>query len=155
MKGYSFDIATSTLTITAEFAKEAAKPETNAYELVTQLRRDFPEMKIIRRTHTSPRKYKNNVGEEFYCNQFKNLTYTNMEAFINALPEREEYQIAYWTIRELSKVQTNGYSAVRKWFQAQFPEYRRNPLFYVNNKVAVITDITPYLDNSTEESKVS
>ncbi len=155
MKGYSFDIATSTLTITAEFAKEAAKPDTNAYELVTQLRRDFPEMKIIRRTHTSPRKYKNNAGEEFCCNQFKNLTYKNMEAFINALPENERYQVAYRTIRELSKVQTNGYTAVRRWFQAQFPEYRRNPLFYISNRVTVITDIKPYLENSMEESKVS
>ena len=155
MNGYSFDIVSSTLTVTAEFAKEAAKPNTAAYRTVNHLRHDFPEMQIVRRTHTSPRKYKTKAGEKFYCNQFKNLTYKNMEAFMEALPDSEKYLAAYWTIRKLSKVQTNGYTVVRKWFQTQFPEYRSNPLFYINNNVSVITDITPYLANHTEESKVS
>lgn len=155
MKGYSFNIVNSTLTITAEFAKEAAKPNTAAYKLVNQLRHDFPEMKIVRRTHARPKKYKNRSGEEFSCNQFKNLRYENMEAFINALPDSEKYQEVYQKLRVLTKVNTNGYTPVRKWFQTQFPEYRNNPLFYVNNKVAVITDIEPFLEKEKEESKVS
>ena len=33
---------------------------------------------------------------------------------------------------------TSRYTAVRKWFVAQFPEFRKNPLFYLYNKPEVI-----------------
>lgn len=39
---------------------------------------------------------------------------------------------------------TSRYTAVRKWFVAQFPEFRKNPLFYLYNEVKVV-DIVPFI----------
>jgi hypothetical protein len=38
-----------------------------------------------------------------------------------------------------SGIQTNGYSLVRKWFVAQFPEFRKNPLFYLYNSPELVS----------------
>ena len=35
-------------------------------------------------------------------------------------------------------VQTNRYALVRDWFIAQFPEFRKNPLFYLYNKPEIV-----------------
>ena len=37
-----------------------------------------------------------------------------------------------------SDLQINGYTLIRKWFVAQFPEYRKNPMFYLRNHPDVI-----------------
>ena len=38
-----------------------------------------------------------------------------------------------------SAIQTNGYTLVRKWFVAQFPEFRKNPLFYLYNSPELVS----------------
>lgn len=147
MKGYSFDIVTGTLTVTADFAKAAAMQNTAAYRIVRYLRHDFPELKIERRTHATPRKYRTGNEEIYHCNPHKHLTYKNMEAFMANIPNGDKFLATYDRLRALTKVQTNGYAAVRRWFQAQFPEYRRNPLIYIENSVPVITALEPFLNN--------
>ena len=86
MKGYKVDFTASTITITADFAKKMNAPTSAEYKTISQIKKDFPQMKIINKTHKTPRKYVSKAtGEEFNCNQFKNLTFDNMEQFINAL----------------------------------------------------------------------
>ena len=51
-----------------------------------------------------------------------------------------------------SLVQHNGYSLVREWFIKQFPDFRKNPLFYLSNAptvlpgTAVIADMEAKMD---------
>jgi hypothetical protein len=35
-------------------------------------------------------------------------------------------------------IQTNKYTLVRRWFAEQFPDFRKNPVFYKKNPPAVI-----------------
>ena len=92
MKGYSLNLTAKTLTITKAFEDAIAKGEGGAYELYTKFMRDIPGLTVIRKTHATPRKYvSKSTGETFNCNQFKNLTYKNMEGFINGLSNSEDY----------------------------------------------------------------
>lgn len=111
-------------------------------------------MKIVKRTHRTPRKYvSKSTGEKFNCNQFKNLTYENMETFISGLPNAEQYMTAFNFLKDCGSLPlTSRYTAVRRWFVDQFPEFRKNPLFYLYNEVSVI-NFTPYFERAKEESK--
>lgn len=87
MKSMKVDFVAKTITITAECAERMNDPNSTEYKAIRQLCADFPSMKIVKRTHRTPRKYvSKSTGEKFNCNQFKNLTYENMETFISGLP---------------------------------------------------------------------
>ena len=140
MEKYKFDVVSQTLTVTANFADKMNDPSSDEYKLVVQFQSDFPNLKIAKRTHKSPSKCTSKAtGEKFNCNQFKNLTYDRMEKFIKALPKSEGYLREYTFVKDFaSAIQHNGYTLVRKWFVAQFPEFRKNPLFYLNNAPEVV-----------------
>ena len=140
MNTYKIDFAANTITITADFAKAMNNPASAEYQIVAQVRKDFPEMRIIRKTHKTPSKYQTKTGEKFNCNQFKNLTYKNMETFIMGLPAAEAYMEEYLFLKNYAaEVQTNGYTIIRRWFVAQFPDFRKNPLAYLTNQPDVVS----------------
>ena len=85
MKGYTLSLSAKTLTITKSFEDAVSKGEGEAYDLYTKFMREIPGLTVVRKTHKTPTKYTNNQGEKFNCNQFKNLTYDNMEGFINGI----------------------------------------------------------------------
>lgn len=153
MNGYSLNLSTKTLTITKDFEDAIATGEGKAYDLYTKFVRDIPGLTVIRKTHKTPRKYvSKRTGEVFNCNQFKNLKYENMEGFINGLPNGEDYMTAYIFLKNCASLpQTSRYTAVRKWFVAQFPNFRKKPLFYLYNKVDVI-DFTEILKEEQERA---
>ena len=132
MEKFSFDVVSQTLTITAKFDKMMNDTKSDEYKLVQRFRKDFPNLTIAKKTHKSATSYTTKSGEKFNCNQFKNLTYDRMEKFISALPKNEGYLREYLFVKNYaSAIQHNGYTLVRKWFVAQFPEFRKNPLFYL------------------------
>ena len=140
MNTYKVDFVANTITITAAFAKAMNDPTSAEYKIIAQIRKDFPEMEIIRKTHKTPSKYQTKTGEKFNCNQFKNLTYKNMETFILGLPSAEAYMEEYLFLKNYAaEVQTNGYTIIRRWFVAQFPEFRKNPIVYLTNQPAVVS----------------
>ena len=140
MEKFSFDVVSQTLTITAKFAAMMNNPESEEYKLVAKFRNDFPNLRITKRTHKSATHYTAKSGEKFNCNQFKNLTYDRMEKFIKSLPKSEGYLREYTFVKDFaSAIQTNGYTLVRKWFVAQFPEFRKNPLFYLYNTPELVS----------------
>lgn len=153
MNIYKINFTNMTMTITKEFAEKASNPTSEEYRIMTKFQKDFPNLKILRKTHRKPKKYHTNSGEEYSCNPYKNLTYENMEKFMKALPEGDskiEIVKAYYFLRfQASSIQTNAYKIVRNWFIQQFPLYRKNPLFYLNNDVDVI-DIQEYLSGQEE-----
>ena len=140
MEKFVFDVISQTLTITAKFAKMMNDPQSDEYKLVQQFRKDFPNLTIAKKTHKSATHYTTKSGEKFNCNQFKNLTYDRMEKFISALPKNEGYLREYLFVKNFaSAIQHNGYALVRKWFVAQFPEFRKNPLFYLYNTPELVS----------------
>ena len=154
MKNYKFNPVSKTLILSATFAKAMNDPTSEEYQLYVQLQRDIPGLKVSLRTHKSPAKYHSKSGEVFRCNQYKHLTYENIERFIAALPQRDRLMEVYEYIRYgAGLVQTSCYAAVRRWFEAQFPDFRKNPLFYFNQDFKVITDIEPFIKIEQEESE--
>ena len=151
--GYKLDLAAQTLTLTAAFAEAANDPTSAEYELVQQFKNDFPRLIIKRQTHRKPKKYKNKNGTITKCNQFKNLTYERMERFMGALPNSAEYLEAYYALREKAEAMCpSPYSAVSQWFMKQFPKFRTNPLFYIENEAEII-DFADILEKFNDESK--
>ena len=149
MEKFQFDVISQTLTITAQFAKMMNDPESDEYKLVMRFRQDFPNLTITKKTHKSATRYTTKSGEKFNCNQFKNLTYDRMEKFISALPKSESYLREYSFVKDFASViQTNGYTLVRKWFVAQFPEFRKNPLFYLSHSPELVSGFQ-FLDEET------
>ena len=140
MEKFVFDVVSQTLTITAKFAKMMNDTTSDEYKLVQRFRKDFPNLTIAKKTHKSATSYTTKSGEKFNCNQFKNLTYDRMEKFIAALPKNEGYLREYLFVKNFaSAIQHNGYALVRKWFVAQFPEFRKNPLFYLYNSPELVS----------------
>ena len=149
MEKFVFDVISQTLTITAKFGKMMNDPQSDEYKLVQQFRKDFPNLTIAKKTHKSATHYTTKSGEKFNCNQFKNLTYDRMEKFIKALPKSESYLREYTFVKDFaSAIQTNGYTLVRKWFVAQFPEFRKNPLFYLSHSPELVSGAT-FLEEET------
>ena len=152
MNGYKVDFVKNTITITADFAEKMQNPTSEEYQIVKAICAVYPAIQIVKRTHKRPTKYTNKQGEKFNCNQCKNLTYDNMEGFIKALPNNADYLKSFNFLRYCgSLVQTARYTAVRKWFVAQFPEFRKNPLFYLYNEVKVV-DIAPFIQEAQERT---
>ena len=135
MERYKFDAASRTLTITAGYAKKMQDMESAEFKHYNAMMQAIPGLVVVNRSHRSPSKCTSkSTGETFMCNQFKNLTYANMERFMDALPHGNVYRKEYDFLKDYaSRIQTNGYKLVRMWFVAQFPEFRKNPLFYVYN----------------------
>lgn len=140
MNTYRVDFVSNTITITADFAKAMNNPSSKEYKAIAKIRKDFPEMEIVRKTHKTPSKYRTKDGKIFNCNQFKNLTYENMETFMMGLPNGEEYMNEYLFLRNhASDIQTNAYTLIRRWFVKQFPDYQKNPLTYINTQPEVVS----------------
>jgi len=139
MRRFWINYDTNTMKVTREFWEKMQDITSEEYQMVKNLRKDFPNMQVIKHTHRSPSRCQNSNGEVFYCNQFKHLTYEGMERFISSLREGESYLKEYEYLRDYAaQIQTNGYAMVRRWFIDQFPEFRTNPLFYVDNIVEVL-----------------
>ena len=139
MEKYKLDVVSRTLTISKEFSAAVASGKGEEYKLYTRLMQEIPGLTVVRKTHRTPTSYTSSSGEKFSCNQFKNLTYENMERFMAALPDNEVYFEQYSFLRySAACIQTNRYALVRDWFIAQFPEFRKNPLFYLNNKPEIV-----------------
>ena len=140
MERYKFDAASKTLTITAAYAKKLNDMDSDEFKHYNAMMQAIPGLVVVNRSHRSPSKCTSTAtGEKFKCNQFKNLTYDSMEKFMDALPHGNVYRKEYDFLKDYaSRIQTNGYALVRRWFVAQFPHFRKNPLFYVYNTPTLV-----------------
>lgn len=153
-KNYNLNIVSKTLTITKDFEEALIDHESTEYRIYTQLMTDFPNLQVVRRTHKTPTKYKTKSGEVFRNrNQFKNLTYERMEAFIKVFRDKE-LENDYETVKLFAEASSNnGYKVVRDWFLAKFPKYRTNPSHYLKNKAEVI-DISAFLKKAEDKNNM-
>ena len=156
MEKFKFDVVSQTLTISAKFDEQMENPMSEEYKLVMQFRADFPNLTIARKTHKTPSHYTTKSGEKFNCNQFKNLTYDRMEKFIAALPQNEDYMREYTVVKNFgTSVNGNGYPLVREWFMAQFPEFRKNPLFYLSNTPQIVMASTFMAEQAEDDQEAA
>ena len=149
MKAYNFDVVSQTLTLSAAFCNEMIDSKSEENKLYHRLMKEFPGIVVKKRTHSSPVKYHNRNGTVTKRNQFKGVTYERIEFFLNILPDNKNSQQIrdnYQTLRENAKGVCNSpYAAVGKWFLAQFPKYKTNPLSYLK-EVVVPIDISSFLE---------
>lgn len=156
MEKFKFDVVSQSLVITARFAEAMNNPQSAEYKLVSQFNKDFPNLTITRKTHKSANGYITEDGERFSCNQFKNLTYKNMEAFMDGLPQAEAYRKEYDFLKSCAAtIQHNGYTLVRKWFVKQFPAFRKNPLFYIYNTPSVVSSAELLAEMDAEHNPIA
>ena len=143
-KGYKLNLTAKTLTITKAFEDAVNEGNTPEYALYKKLLKDIPDLTVERRTHRTPSQYKTRTGEVVKGhNKNKGLTYEKMEKFISTLSNSEELMKQYDYIKECA---FHPHSAVVAWFEAQFPQFRKNPLFYLENKEVKVITATEYLD---------
>lgn len=141
-KNYRIDFARMTLIMTADFAEKAYDPETPEYDTLVRLKKDFPDLKVERKTHSKPTSYTTSKsGEKFYHNPYKGITYDNMKRFIATVDDKngsykKEYDRVYDYAQGMGK--KRAHAIVAGWFVEQFPKYRTEPFFYYNNRPTLI-----------------
>lgn len=133
---YRVDFAKMTLTMTADFAKKAYDPTTEEYEILTRLQRDFPRLRIVRKTHRSPKT----------ANPAKGLTYERMEKYINLHENAGELLDLFQKVQSAGR----GYPYVKAWFVKQFPNYKNVPEFK-NGKLRIVEPVEAPNAEETEE----
>ena len=145
MESYKFDAITRTLIMSSAFARAVSDTRSKEYKLFVRMQKEIPDLKVERKTHASPTSYKSKNGKKTSYYPTKGLSFEKMEQFMNALPEGEKYLNEYNALRAVAVLCPSDYASVRRWFEAQFPKYRENPLFYIRNSVEVI-DYAAFLE---------
>ncbi len=155
MERYKFDITAQTLTLSAAFAEAMNDPTSAEYALVCRFQRDFPSLRIVRKTHATPTRYKNSDGSITTRNKHNGLTYERMERFMSALgDDGVDYLEAYFTLREKAEAMcASPYAVVSAWFMKQFPKFRSNPLFYLDERPAII-DFSALVEKAKKPSAI-
>ena len=130
---YRIDFTKMTLTMTADFALKAYDPTTEEYEILTRLQRDFPRLRVVRKTHRSPKT----------ANPAKGLTYDRMEKYIRLFDNADELMDQFQKVKSVDR----GYQFVKAWFVKQFPHYKDVPEFK-NGKLYVVPVEAPEADEA-------
>ena len=127
MKNIYVDEENNTLVCTKKFYKKAQYFGTKEYyELREALNATFipgeTKWKVVPRTITkNPEK-----------NTYKNLTYKNMESYIETLESTEMIEAAkaaYKIARTRSKIQKSPYKWMVGWFTTNFEDYTKSDIF--------------------------
>ena len=120
---YRIDFTKMTLTMTAEFADRAYDPNTDEYAILSRLQKDFPKLRIVRKTHRSPKT----------ANPAKGLTFERMENYIRLHENADELLDLFQKVKDTGR----GYLYVKAWFVKQFPNYNDIPNF-INGKLRTV-----------------
>ena len=140
MEKYYIDFVKNTFTITKAFEDKMQDFASEEFAFYRKTLAEIPGIVVKRRTHKTPIKYVNKSNETFHCNQFKNLKFERMKKFMSSLSKSDEYMTEFTFLKDYAgEIQVNKYTLVRKWFIAQFPEFRTNPLKYFYEEPEVIS----------------
>lgn len=118
---YTINFETRTITITKKFGKEASEFGTKAFEIMKQLREEFPDFQIAYKT----------IQKKENKESFKGLTLVEMERFI---AERSDEELEYFKkVVEVADCRQGKYAIIKKWFLDNYKEEYK----------AELTNITP------------
>lgn len=128
-KGYKLDITTNptTLTINKAFEKQASVFNSQAYQIVKQIRADYPDVKIVR-------------AEGSKKASRRSITFAQMGQYISIFDEDGMLQEQFEKVRAMSKIQANPYKYVKTWFENQFPNYTKQVAFDDNGKMSFVEE---------------
>ena len=135
-KGYDFDFATSTLTITDTFAKKASTVGSPEYRLIVTLRHDYPNLVIKK--------------EEKKGSGKSGLNYSQMKDFISFHRNAEELRKQFDRVCALSRIHPMPYRYVKEWFENTFPYYSDKPNFDAEGFLVVPETLKIVEENKTE-----
>jgi len=113
--------------VTKEFAKNARIFGTAEYKLWKEIRMDCPNAEMVTKT------IKRNPSKKV---DTRNMTYANMEAFINQQDKAEELLAEMKKQIAMSKIQTNPYRYVLAWFLKNFENYDSYKAYFVEVEAA-------------------
>ena len=99
--------------VTKAFEKQARIFGTPEYREWRAYRQDFPSAQMVTKT------IKKNTSKRTY----KNLTYANMERFLNMQANGKELIKEFNDQKAIAAIQQNPYRAVLAWFLTKFPKY--------------------------------
>ena len=151
MEKFKFDVVAQTLTITAQFAEAMNNPGSEEYKLYQKFSTDFPNLKVIGKTHRTPTTYVTKSNEKFHHNPYKGITVENMERFIAVVDDKEQsYKKEYNRVCAYAQAmgKKKAYAIVAGWFVEQFPKYRTEPFYYFNNHPTLI----PFQPSNNKEN---
>lgn len=128
-KGYKLDITTTiaTLTINKAFEKQASVFNSQAYQIIKQIRADYPDVRIV---HAEGNKKGNH----------KSITFVQMEQYISIFDENSMLQGQFDKVKAMSKIQASPYKYVKTWFENQFPNYTKQVAFDENGKMSFVDE---------------
>lgn len=117
--GYKIYYQENTVVMSYKFSNEAGHRDTNAYNIIKGIRKDFPNMKEI---VVSGRQKKTAAPN-------MRLTYANMEQYIRVYENAEELLSVFETVKAASVALASPYKYVCDWFKMQFPDYKKSVVF--------------------------
>lgn len=119
VSGYKIDFTTNTLIVNYKFYAASQQYGTPENKLVKNIQADFPNLTIAVEKGRNPKK----------AHSRKRLSYKNMELYIETLDNADTLKKVFDTVKAESKVQPSPYKYVVDWFQAQFKDYNKAPIF--------------------------
>ena len=131
----TFNHTNKTITVTDKFMTEAAKPFTNEFNDLMELRKLCPDYKVITRSHRKPRKTEESKKIKKY------VSYDHMEKYIKLLLKSEELLLQLQSVKDYAKAHNYSSSIVFKWFNDSFPDYHKNPVIDANGKLVATVNV--------------
>lgn len=104
----NIDLLGKTIVITKTFEKKANVYGSSEYELLSDVIAKHPDFKIEIRTIT---KHENKVS-------YKNLTYSNMVAYMKEQPNASELLAEFERQKRMSAIAKNKYRYIVNWFKS-------------------------------------
>ena len=131
-EGYKILFNENTVIMNYKFAAAAAKYGTPENKLMKNIREDFPGMAEVVVSGREQTSAKSN----------SRLTYENMETHIKVYENADELMEVFASVKALSQTCASRYKYVRDWFEVQFPNYKKAPVFQ-NGKLTIAPVATP------------
>ena len=107
--------------VSKAFEKKAAIFGTEEYKLWKEYKKDFPEAQMTTKSiKKNPNKKTN-----------KNMTYENMENFMDNLSDCENIKKEYERTKELAKISPSPYRVVLTWFENKFKDTEEYKMVFI------------------------
>lgn len=126
----NINLMTNTITLTKKEFKLSGNPNSELFQKITNLKRDWPNCNII---------VENQIKRK---DSLKGLNYAYMEKYIKSHDNADENMANYRTLRGLDNQDglnmSASYGQVRKWFLATYPEIEeyQNKIDAIINKAS-------------------
>ena len=103
----------TTAQVTKAFMKQASIFGTDEFKLWREYKKEFPAAKMITKD------IKKNPNQKTR----RNMTFANMETFINTRTDAKDLMDEFETVKKRSKIQKSPYQYVLEWFETKFEGY--------------------------------